>query len=104
MTGSCNITVQNNTFSGNSDAFNIYMPWANNNTVRDNVMTGNNYGIYLNGSCNNTILNNAVSNAEGYGIVLEVGSNDNTVRGNVMTGNLAGAYLFRGIVQKQRLQ
>jgi parallel beta-helix repeat protein len=67
---------------------------SNSNTLSNNNVTNNNYGILLSSSSNNTLTGNAAINNSGDGFCLSSSSN-NTIIGNVFINNSAnGIYLF----------
>ena len=83
----------NNLISDNT-ACDISLLHSDNNTITDNIVSNNSWGIHLNGS-NNVISNNTVSNnSGGPGICVYLGSND-TITGNIVSNNSGGIY-FNG--------
>jgi parallel beta-helix repeat protein len=74
--------------------YGIYVEYSNNNTVENNVVDSNSWGINLeiHASYNAIIWNNASSNSI-YGIVLWAFSNNNFVAHNIVSGNNMGVTL-----------
>ncbi len=76
--------ISNNIITNND--YGIYLLESSNNTIHGNSITANNYdGVWLNGSSNNAISGNNVTK-NGAGISLENSSN-NTISGNTIRGN-----------------
>ncbi|MEM4566438.1 MAG: NosD domain-containing protein [Archaeoglobaceae archaeon] len=65
---------------------------ANNVTIKNVVVSGYNYGIYLENSRNNTIVNNIISNNKYMGIFLRWSSN-NVIANNSISNNDRGIYI-----------
>jgi thermitase len=59
---------------------------CSNNNITENVITNNDWGIWLIGSVNNTIVGNTISSSSGDGMFLQ-DSGGNLVRNNWMTNN-----------------
>lgn len=74
----------------------IYLRYSsnNNNTITENILSSNGYGIFLRSSNNNIITGNVVSNNPFFGINLQ-SSNNNILTQNIVTGNgNEGIYLL----------
>ena len=84
-----NNSVTNNTVSNNR--FGIHLYAACNNTLSGNTASNNDGGIHLYAACNNTLMDNTVTNNLG-GIYLIDASNN-----NILTGNTANGNNFEGI-------
>ncbi len=82
-----NITISNNTLSGNQDG--IALHYSDNTKIVGDRMTGNLVGVGLWFSRNNTIAGNMVSRSEWDGIVLAM-SDGNIIRDNEISKNLGG--------------
>ena len=69
-------------------AYNPYgdPPVTNENTITDNIITNNKYGLSLTRSSGNTITGNIITGNRRHGICLE-GSSDNTISGNTIENN-----------------
>ena len=67
---------------------------SNYNTLTNNNVSNNNYGIYLYTSSNNTLTDNTVSNNNYGGILLYPSSNNNTLTNNTASNNNYGIYLY----------
>ncbi len=87
-----NNTVSNNFVSNNED-YGIYCRGGfgekhlENNTIKENLINNNRYGIYFLAFCNNnSILDNILINNEAPGIFLEGPCYDNHFMGNLMRG------------------
>jgi len=78
--------------TGDTDDAGIYLAESDENTVRNNTLTGNRIGIYLKGNLT-TMEENAISGSLTRGIYLE-DSGNNTISGNTVSGSgLSGIYL-----------
>ena len=89
---SSNITIENNTMVGSSGYSNIYLYWSDNNTILNNIVNGDEYGLCFISSNNNLICNNAINNASNDGIFFQ-SSNDNIISNNTIGGVYEGIYL-----------
>ncbi len=67
---------------------------TSNNTIRGNLLTGNDHGIWLFYSSNNTVSGNNITANEQCGVVLHSYCTNNTVSGNNITANRDGVYLY----------
>jgi nitrous oxidase accessory protein len=83
-----NNSVTNNTVSDNR--FGIYLFSACNNTLAGNIASNNDGGIHLDAACNNTLMDNTALNNSG-GIYLMYANN------NILTDNTANGNVFEGI-------
>jgi parallel beta-helix repeat protein len=85
------VTIQGFTIKHGFDGISIE---SNNNTITRNIISNNDYGIYLDDhSFNNTILDNLVTSNNRCGVVLIWGCN-NTIMGNNITSNGEGINLY----------
>lgn len=74
-------------FVEDNQGYGINLYFAGNNTLADNVATGNGFGIYLGDfSQNNTVRNNTVRE-NSYGIYIDLGSYGNTIYLNDLQDN-----------------
>lgn len=87
------VTISGFTITGASDseAAGIYLS-SGNNTITNNTLSGNGYGIRLMSSADNTITGNT-ANDNDYGIYM-YGSEGNTLQNNVMSGNTYNFGIF----------
>lgn len=85
--------IENVNISDNWDG--VYVDaWSSNNTIMGCTVTDNLIlGIYISTSWSNTVSNNNVSRNE-YGVFLTDSSNANTVVNNTVMGNEKGLYLY----------
>ena len=73
----------------------ITIGWADSNiTMTDNVITGNNYGIYINSAWNNTIKNNVITYNHYQGVDINHAYDK---PGNIVESNLIANNDFEGI-------
>ena len=96
-----NVTSDNVTISGfNATGANIfpnagiYLNRVYSNTICDNKLSSNNFGIYLESSNNNMLIGNTVSENKRNGIYLVSISNDNKLIDNIVSDNSHGIYLW----------
>ncbi len=82
---------QDNTITGSNASFNSYgIITGSRNNLSDNLIEGNNHGIYISGR-NNTIINNRILNSKINGIYIY----RSTASGNIISGNVienSGSY------------
>jgi len=71
----------------------IYLNEKANNTIRNCIITGFEYGIDLEYSPANNIINNTASLNDGFGIYLESSSNNSVINNNVSLNDYCGIYL-----------
>ncbi len=84
-----NFTVQNCKPAYPDSGIGIY---GKNNTIANNIIKGNNIGIYLYYSQNNTLIHNQISNSL-YGIWTDHVSSNNTIKNNmIFSSRLAGIH------------
>lgn len=83
------ITVRDLTFTNSGQG--LLLAYTNNSKIIDNVMIGNDFGIWLESSFNNTLFGNDVLGND-YGVWLDF-SPDNTVSGNVIIDNQCGVWV-----------
>ena len=81
-------TIKNNFL----DDCNIYCEQTDHNTITENYITGNSYGIYLDSSTYHTITNNEVKYNTLDGITLS-SSSDNDIKWNDIIQNDNGIYV-----------
>ena len=83
------ITLRRNTFAGNRNhrAHGLLMYTVDETEVRDNVITGNTMGLFIEQSQGNTVTGNVVTKNH-VGIHISISSDDNTFWDNVFAGNL----------------
>ncbi len=79
-----NNTITENILSGNG--YGIFLQSSNNNILTENILSGNGYGIFLQSSNNNILTGNVVPNNPLFGINLK-SSNNNILTQNIVTGN-----------------
>jgi len=84
------VTIQGFTIKHGFDGISIE---SNNNTITRNIISNNDYGIYLDDGSNNTILDILVTSNNRCGVVLIWGCN-NTIMGNNITSNGEGINLY----------
>ena len=82
-------TLTDNQLYGNT--YGIFLSFAYKNNIFDNVLDSNTYGIYFNYSGNNIVMGNVVSSSSGYGI-FAVFSNANMICHNSIESNANQAY------------
>jgi parallel beta-helix repeat protein len=78
----------------------IIIDSTNNNTIRDNIISGNTIGIYLYESINNTISGNHIRSNIFWGIGLDIGANYNTISGNIISDNSIGIFFHHSYNNK----
>lgn len=81
-----NVTIDGFNTSGAISSNGIYVNGKSNCTILNNIVTGNNYGIFIAGSENTTINNNNVNNNLDYGILIGLTS-DTLISDNLVTDN-----------------
>jgi parallel beta-helix repeat protein len=85
LDASSNNTLTNNVASGNRDGIAL-LGYSSNNTLTNNVASGNGYGIALRHSSNNTLANNTANSNTESGIYV-YDSDNNTLQENTANGN-----------------
>ena len=91
---------ENFMIQGNSLTFNDYgiALWtSNHNTIRDNEINNNNWGILLDPDCNDNEITNNIINTNGVGIGIQAGSDHNWIVGNTIRENTVGIQLDQSI-------
>ncbi len=88
-----NNTIHHNRFFNNT-SYGLDISYSYNNTISDNIVTGNYYGIHIYNSANNIFDNNTVSNSYS-GIVLSYSTNNTLTSNNASSNN--NYYGGRGI-------
>jgi parallel beta-helix repeat protein len=83
------MTVRDLTFTNNGQG--LLFAYTNNSKIIDNVMIGNDFGVWLESSFNNTLFGNDVLGND-YGVWLDF-SPDNSVAGNNVTDNQCGVWI-----------
>nr|ABE69174.1 cell surface protein [uncultured bacterium pFosLip] len=78
-------TVTGNTLSSNGHT-GFRMFYGSNNTITDNSILSNNYGIFCYRSSNNTLTGNTISNSM-YGVLFSVSDNNTLTENNVSYNN-----------------
>jgi parallel beta-helix repeat protein len=82
----------------NNDGYGVRILGSNNNTVRNNQLTGNFQGVTIEqGGTGNVIQGNTIAGSGQYGVYLIGGSDGNTIQGNTIAGSgKHGIYLKTG--------
>ncbi|MCP8319054.1 MAG: right-handed parallel beta-helix repeat-containing protein, partial [Candidatus Methylarchaceae archaeon HK01B] len=86
-------TIRKNVVTNNNHG--IYLYYSSSNTVRNNVVTNNDIGINLHSSSSNTIRDNVVINSKNYGIYLYYSSSNKIYHNNIID-NTVQAYDYGG--------
>jgi len=90
------VTIQGFTIKHGFDGISTEFE-SNNNTITRNIISNNDYGIYLDdGSFNNTITDNLVTSNNREGIGLLWGCNNTIMGNNITSNNDTGISLFGG--------
>ena len=97
-----NVTRDNVTISGfnltgatGSSKAGIFLDGVQNNTISDNELSNNDFGILLSFSSNNNLSNNTANSNNNYGgIVLDWSSNNNLSNNTANSNNYLGIYLY----------
>jgi thermitase len=86
-----NVTISGFTIDNGSSVVNsgIFLS-SNKNTVNDNIITNNDYGISIYSSGNNTIINNTIANSTYIGIYILSSSDNNSIENNTITNSNYG--------------
>ena len=83
-----NIFLNNRVFNNSRAGF---LPGASYNTISNNIISDNEYGIMFRGTVSNTIINNAITyNIYGLGVLVPPGSSNNVIKNNIISDNEYG--------------
>ena len=93
ISSSNNIILNNTCVSNAEKGIHLYLTQSENNMIRENVCSDNDYGIFI-CSNNNTVVRNTINSNTNYGVNIYAGSNNLVYHNNFISNNGTGVQAF----------